>query len=331
MKKGFAFAVAVALSAAAVPRATAGGVPFSAIRLRKAQTDSAKVWSATLVQFAKHRAGVDEVWFSTGISSPDMSEHRANAVRLASASAELRRLGIEPSLQIQATIGHGDAFTRYADNAGIRWQTYVAADGAVAESLNCPRAPGFLAYMREMAALYAAAMKPYSIWIDDDIRIVGHHAGDNQSNSGWGCHCAHCLEAFAAKEGKARTREQLVSEMQTDSALEARWRAFAFEGEAALVRAIGEAVHAVSPTTRMCQQQPGACFPEHRALYEAHHAATRAIKSTRLTASPCRSTPSGRCLSWIASARRSRRARAPSHAAPGGAFCWRRWNAFRRG
>lgn len=249
-------------------------VPFSAIRLRKPQTDSAKVWQATLAQFAKYRAGVDEVWFSTGISFPKMDEHRANAARLARASEELRSLGIEPSLQIQATIGHGDTLTLYADNSGIAWQTYVSADGTVAGRLNCFRAPGFVAYMREMAAQYAAAMRPYSVWIDDDIRIIRHHGGSGPSDSGWGCHCAHCLEVFAAKEGKKRTREQLVAEMKGDVALEARWRAFAFEGAAALVRAIGEAVHAASPTTRLCIQQPGACFPEHRVLYEACHAAT---------------------------------------------------------
>ena len=267
--------LAFVVAASAVVSASAlDSVPFSAIRLRKPQTDSAKLWEETFEQFSKYRAGVDEVWFSTGISFPMMSEHRANAARLAAASDQLRGIGILPSLQIQSTIGHGDAFTRYADNSGLRWQTYVSADGAVAETLNCPRAPAFLGYMREMSAAYAAAMRPYSVWIDDDIRIVGHHAGDNQSNSGWGCHCEHCLEVFAAREGKARTREQLVAEMKADAALAARWRAFAFEGEAALVRAIGDAVHAASPDTRMCQQQPGACFPEHRALYEAHHAAT---------------------------------------------------------
>lgn len=263
---GIAAVVSVSASAAC------GDVPFSAIRLRKPQTDSAKVWQATLAQFAKHRVGVDEVWFSTGISFPKMEEHRANAARLASASAELRRIGILPSLQIQATIGHGDALTRYADNSGLTWQTYVADDGTAAEALNCFRAPGFVAYMREMASVYAAAMRPYSVWIDDDIRIIGHH--HEKHSSGWGCHCAHCLGVFAAKEGKSRTREQLVAEMKSDAALAARWRAFAFEGEAELVRAIGEAVHAASPETRMCQQQPGACFPEHRALYMACHEAT---------------------------------------------------------
>ena len=266
--------VALCVLGVAVPSLAQTDVPFSAIRLRKPQTDSAKVWKATLAQFSRYRAGVDEVWFSTGICFPKMEEHRANAKRLAAASDEVRAIGILPSLQIQATIGHGDVFTGYADNSGLTWQTYVASDGSAAKSLNCFRAPGFIAYMCEMAALYAAAMRPYSMWIDDDIRIVGHHGGPNQSNSGWGCHCEHCLAVFAEKEGKSRAREELISEMENDPALEKRWRAFAFEGEAELVKAIGKAVHTASPTTRMCQQQPGMCFPEHRALYEACHAAT---------------------------------------------------------
>ena len=246
--------------------------PFSAIRLRKPQTDSPKVWQATVEQFRKYRAGVDEVWFSTGICFPKMEEHFANAARLAKASDELRGLGIKSSLQIQATIGHGEALTHYSDNSGICWQGYVADDGTEAKRLNCFRAPGFVAYMREMATAYAAAMRPYSVWIDDDIRIIGHHP--YKHTSGWGCHCAHCLDVFASKEGKRRTRERLMEEMKDDPALEARWRAFAFEGETELVRAIADAVHAASPATRMCIQQPGTCFPEHRALYEACHAAT---------------------------------------------------------
>jgi len=259
-------AVAVVVAVAAV--ADNGEVPFSAIRLRKPQTDRPEVWKATLEQFAKHRAGVDEVWFSTGICFPKMDEHRAAAKRLAAAAEDLRKLGILPSLQIQATIGHGDAFIRYADNTGMTWQGFMSENGAVAKGCNCFRAPGFLAYMREMASLYAAAVKPYAVWVDDDIRIIKH------GGPGFGCYCEYCLGQFAKKEGKEYTRTQLVAAMKNDAALAARWRAFAFEGEAALVRQIGEAVHAASPETRMCQQQPGACFPEHRLLYEACHAAT---------------------------------------------------------
>ncbi len=262
------FAKLASLAIASVGVAYGDAIPFSAIRLRKPHTDREEVWNGLREQFAKHRAGVDEVWFSTGISFPKMEEHRAAAQRLAKAADDLRKIGILPSLQIQATIGHGDAFLRYADNSGMTWQGFTSANGAVAKGCNCFRAPGFLAYMKEMATLYAAAMRPYSAWIDDDIRIVNH------GGPGWGCHCEYCLGKFAEKEGKKRTRKQLVEEMKTDAALAARWRAFAFEGEAELVRVIAEAVHAASPETRMCQQQPGRCFPEHRLLYEAHHAAT---------------------------------------------------------
>ena len=262
------FAKLASLAIASVGVAYGDAIPFSAIRLRKPHTDREEVWNGLREQFAKHRAGVDEVWFSTGISFPKMEEHRAAAQRLAKAADDLRKIGILPSLQIQATIGHGDAFLRYADNSGMTWQGFTSANGAVAKGCNCFRAPGFLAYMKEMSTLYAAAMRPYSAWIDDDIRIVNH------GGPGWGCHCEYCLGKFAEKEGKKRTRKQLVEEMKTDAALAARWRAFAFEGEAELVRVIAEAVHAASPETRMCQQQPGRCFPEHRLLYEAHHAAT---------------------------------------------------------
>ena len=271
----FLFGVCI-LVAATVHSADGGGadIPFSAIRLRKPQVDSPEVWKATLEQFRKHRAGVDDVWFSTGICFPDMAEHRANAVRLANAAEELRAIGIKPSLQIQATIGHGDAIVAYADNSGHRWQTFVSADGSAAKWQNCPRAPEFVAYMREMASIYAAAIKPYSVWIDDDIRIFSHRAAGWSGDVGWGCHCDHCLGVFAAKEGRSRSRVELLADMKADAALAGRWRSFAFDAANELVRAIGAAVHAASPDTRMCEQQPGLCFPEHRGLYEACHAAT---------------------------------------------------------
>ena len=274
--RGWSIVKAVVLSVVVAPAVFGGGsdIPFSAIRLRKPQTDSRELWKATLEQFRKHRAGVDDVWFSTGICFPGMSEHRANAARLAEAADDLRAIGIKPSLQIQATIGHSDAFVAYADNSGHRWQTFVSSDGSAAKWQNCPRAPGFVAYLREMASIYAAAMKPYSVWIDDDIRVMGHSAAGRPGNDRLGCYCGHCLAAFAAKEGRSRSREELLADMESDAALARRWRAFAFEAANELVRTVGDAVHAASPDTRMCEQQPGACFPEHRGLYEACHAAT---------------------------------------------------------
>lgn len=263
--------ILVSLSVCALG-AFAADIPFCAIRLRKPQTDRRDVWASTLEQFAKYREGVDEVWFSTGICFPKMEEHRIAAKCLADDANELRKLGILPSIQIQATIGHGESLTRYADNSGRTWQGYVAEDGTESKAMNCPRAPGFLAYLAEMSSIYASALKPYSVWVDDDIRIVNHHP--KGGSSGIGCHCDACVAAFAKEEGKEMTRKTLVAAMKSDAALASKWRAFSFRGEAGIARTIAEAVHAASPETRVCQQQPGMCFPEHQLLYKAYHEAT---------------------------------------------------------
>ena len=77
------FAKLASLAIASVGVAYGDAIPFSAIRLRKPHTDRAEVWNGLREQFAKYRVGVDEVWFSTGISFPKMEEHRAAAQRLA--------------------------------------------------------------------------------------------------------------------------------------------------------------------------------------------------------------------------------------------------------
>ena len=50
-------ALLCAIAAGMAVAAVGDGIPFSAIRLRKPQTDRPEVWKATLEQFAKHRAG----------------------------------------------------------------------------------------------------------------------------------------------------------------------------------------------------------------------------------------------------------------------------------
>ena len=257
-------------------------IPFSAIRLRKQQTDSPAVWKATLAQFAKYRDAVDEVWFSSFITTPKMDAHRVHAARLAAAAEDVRRLGVRPSLQIH-TIGCAAAWTKYGDNSGVAWQAYTAEDGTETPAANCPRAPGFHAYLAEVGRTYAAAMRPHSLWIDDDIRITGHHRAGGPS--GHGCHCARCLDDFAKREGKSRTRKQLLAEMKKNPALAARWRAFAYESQALVVKAVAEGVHAASPETRVCIQHPGNVAAGSRRMYEAAHAATGLPSGMRVGAS----------------------------------------------
>ena len=61
----------IAAIASVAASAAGGDVPFSAIRLRKPQTDSASVWQATLAQFAKHRANAADVSLPLARSGSD--------------------------------------------------------------------------------------------------------------------------------------------------------------------------------------------------------------------------------------------------------------------
>ena len=55
------FAKLASLAIASVGVAYGDAIPFSVIRLRKPHTDREEVWNGLREQFAKYRAGVDEV------------------------------------------------------------------------------------------------------------------------------------------------------------------------------------------------------------------------------------------------------------------------------
>ena len=88
--------------------------PLMMIRLRFGHEEP-EIWRRTFEQLKQNRECCDEVWFSTGIGIPVMAEHRRLSELIASHAEDLRKIGIIPSLQIQAMIGHGDRLTESAD------------------------------------------------------------------------------------------------------------------------------------------------------------------------------------------------------------------------
>ena len=241
------------------------------IRLRAPHTADAAQWASTFHALSSNRAACDEVWFSTGVVFPAMDWHRDHAARLAQCAADLRRMNMAPSLQIQATLGHGDAFAGSPDEmAGRTWGGFTGPSGVECAACNCPRQPAFLAYLREMTRLYAAAFRPAWIWIDDDLRVNNHRpavAGEI------GCWCPTCLAAFAAESRRAWTREALGAAVAEDVAVRAEWERFSFSSIAAVARAIAEEAHAVSPETRFGYQH--APWPN-----DAQIAVFRALRET---------------------------------------------------
>ena len=231
-----------------------GAEPFMMIRFRGPQTDGGPIWEKTEKNLARHRAACDEVWFSTGIGLPPLAWHAGQSRRQAAAADGLRKLGIKPGLQFQATLGHGDGISSLEDCSAKEWGGFTGQDGVECRFCSCPRQPGFLACIEGTARLYAA-WRPSTVWVDDDLRIDNHEpASHSRGKSLPGCFCRTCIETFSAIESAPYDRASLVSALATDSALLKRWERFNFASLAIVARTIAAAVHETSPETRMGYQ-----------------------------------------------------------------------------
>ncbi len=245
--------------------------PLMMIRLRRPHTESDEQWAKTFTVLRENRAACDEVWFSTGIGVPKMEWHVVHAKRLARYAEQLRRVGIVPSLQFQATLGHSDSATLSEGTDGKTWGGFTGRDGIEGKACNCPRQAAFLAYVREMARLYAS-FRPGSVWVDDDLRINNHRPAS--SGDDIGCWCATCLAAFNAETGGSWTREALAQAVRKDPAMYDRWERFSFAGIAEVARIIAEETHKASPETRLAYQHGPWRNTSQLAVFRAMHEAT---------------------------------------------------------
>ena len=267
---------AVALAALVSVPCAAAEPPLMMIRLRGPNTADDAQWAKTFKALRENRGACDDVWFSTGIGFPKIEWHAAHAKRLVRYADDLRSVGIVPSLQFQATLGHSDEITLLEGVDGKTWGGFTGRGGTEGKACNCPRQPGFLAYVREMARLYAS-FKPSVVWIDDDLRIAGHAPASpwGKVPEGWiGCWCPTCLAAFNAETGGKWTRETLDAAMKRDTALFDRWEKFSFAGIAEVARVIAEETHKVSPETRLAYQHGGYRNDSQLTVYRAMHEAT---------------------------------------------------------
>lgn len=218
--------------------------PIMMIRLRFGHEEP-EIWRRTFEQLKRNRECCDEVWFSTGIGIPTLEEHNRLSELFASHAEDVRKIGIVPSLQIQATIGHGDSLTESAGAEGKTWGGYVGIHGEKCKYINCPHQPDFLEYLQKMSELHAV-WKPGSVWIDDDLRLFNH----SPAMGGYGCCCPHCLSLFNQQEGHEYTREEIEAVCATDSPLKKRWYEFSRQSLCKIAETIIRGFHAISPDTK---------------------------------------------------------------------------------
>jgi len=205
----------------------------------------------------------DEVWFcSDGPATHVLSWHEPSARAMAVAADKMRAAGIIPSLQVVA-LGHGDGAVVFAPvkDSTIHWGTMVGPNGEVTGSVNCPRQTAYLACMQEAFKPYVKAVRPRSIYLDDDLRMTNHVPAP------FGCFCDTCLTIFNAQHGYVFDRASLVGALlanQDGGQVRKDWIAFGQESLAGVVRAISRGVHEVSPETRIGLQHTSF----HRELLE---------------------------------------------------------------
>ena len=225
------------------------GTPFLSMRLRANDTESVETWRRNFREVAAHPGCCDEIWFSTGCGAPALDWHRKNAAVLAEAVKDCRAKGIVPSLQFQATLGHGD-FAGSPELFRMKtWTGWTGPTGIETKYCNCPRQPAFLAYLREVSRIYAP-LGFGSLWIDDDLRIE-YHEPSGSSGRHPGCWCATCIRVFNAATGAKWTRPGLAQAIRTNDVLSASWREFQTESVCAVAKAVAEVFHGLAPDTRL--------------------------------------------------------------------------------
>ncbi len=188
---------------------------------------------------------IDEVALFTGYTHAplplDTLERRFS--RMAAVMPAIRRtLNARVGINVLATMGHHEE--NLDSSLGEPWQRLVDPSGRRCRGSFCPSDPAMLSYVESLYAAVAEA-GPDFIWVDDDVRLMGHAPVSAT------CFCNLCVDRFNAEYGTGYVRETLVSSLDGggDEALELRrrWLEHNRNKIADLLSRVERAVHSVSP------------------------------------------------------------------------------------
>ncbi len=156
-----------------------------------------------LLPFLKNYADtIEEVAFFTAFthSLATLSLIQERAAALGDIIPRFKSLGLSVGVNHLSTVGHLDE--NLPNSLNEPWQRMMDIEGKVSLGCYCPADPEVQAYI---AACYRALAKakPDFIWIDDDVRLIGH------GPVGYVCFCDRCLANFSAETGRPWSRETL--------------------------------------------------------------------------------------------------------------------------
>lgn len=212
------------------------------------QQDSAFIDSLT-EQIKKHPGSCDEVWFATDYGFPPLNRHEKDAEALSVQAEKFRKIGVRVSLQLSNSIGHGQ-YMRCRDCTGLVYdgspvEHMVDADGTEAGYCFCWNGEYFRKYTFSALRYYLRAVKPYCLWVDDDLRAVNHDPVRH------GCFCKSCIAKFNSRYGTSFDREGLVSAIHENIEIRKKHIEFLRDTLADFTYELGRVAAQESPRVRM--------------------------------------------------------------------------------
>ena len=196
-----------------------------------------------------HPEAIDEVVFFTSFTHPPITYEvmAQRCERLATVLPQVRAAGYRVGINVLASMGHHEENLDHS--LAEPWPRVTDQEGRVSLGSYCPADPALLDYVDRIYRL-CAATKPDLIWVDDDVRLLGHMPIVVT------CFCDGCIARFNAEYGAAFTRETLLAAFrETPSPERDSWRDRWLEHNrrmiTTLLRTAADAVHAVDPQIEM--------------------------------------------------------------------------------
>jgi hypothetical protein len=225
------------------------GWPFIVIRHTRYLNESPETFAKLIDCHRRHPGVCDEFWFSTG-ARKTVDEIRAVAETIASFRPLCDETGIKLSVQQAVSLGHS---SNWMDGDTAKFpESAMQQDrnGKLLRNILCPRAPEALAYEREVVKTVLSVAKPYSYWLDDDLRM-GMRSMPN------GCFCPRCVKAFNEETNGAWTREALaaaVFDKPGNQPVRAAWSEFNARSLATFAATVRRAADEIRSPCRLAVQ-----------------------------------------------------------------------------
>jgi hypothetical protein len=218
---------------------------FVAFRVGTAQWMPEHRYRDLLALFEKYKGVTDEITFFTSFTHPNipLEEMKRRCDLLAGRIQQAKALGYRAGINVLSTMGHHEENLPNSLHGDYTPVTDIG--GGVSRGSLCPNDPKLRQYVRQIYQ-YAAAANPDYIWVDDDVRLMGHMP------VGLTCFCDHCLAIFGKASGTNYTRATLRAALTIGGARERTpprqaWLAHNRATITRLLTLIEETVHATRP------------------------------------------------------------------------------------